>query len=202
MSSELKTKVSTESKTYTGRELSPHYLLREFGLRGSAIAAFMGPCHVSLEHLVDWEDRLSPQAKEAEIHAERMVHFLGEFFGITLREGVLLQRLFIATAKDVLEEFGVPQARIMRDGDDLFVGDAGFERKLSVSIVTASPVSVLFHAALNIDPSGAPVAAIGLNELKIPAEGPTGFAAQVLQRFATEWASLDWACAKVRPVVE
>lgn len=188
MGSRIETRFSTETRSYTGVELRPHFLLQEFGLKGSALAAFIGPCDVKTEHLVDWEDRLARDR----IEARMMVHFLGEFFGMTLREGVLLQRLAMAEMAQLLNSGST--ARVIRQGDDLFVKD----RKLSVSIVTASPVSVLFHAGINIDPAGAPVPTIGLQELGVD---PGEWAGSVLREFAEEWAETDWACAKVRPML-
>jgi uncharacterized protein len=179
--------------TYTGVELRPHFLLERLGQRGSGIGAFVGPCRVSTEHLVDWEDRLAGDR----IEAARMVHFLGEFFGVGLREGVLFQRVFTALAAETLLERLTAAGRaeeIRRSGDDLFVRD----RKLSVSIVTASPVSVLFHCGINVDPSGAPVPAIGLAELGVAVDE---WVSLQLERVSAEWESIDWACAKVRPVV-
>jgi hypothetical protein len=185
---------SSGERPYTGVELRPHYLLTELGLKGPALGAFIGPCRVATEHLVDWEDRLARDR----IEARSMVHFIGEFFGATLREGVLRQRLLMAqmaqSLNHRLEKRGDPALRLRREGDDLFVKD----RKLSVSIVTASPVSQLLHAGINIDPAGAPVPAIGLAELGI---APEEFAREVLESFAAEWDSIEWACAKVRPVV-
>lgn len=178
---------SHQERPYTGVELRPHFLLTELGLKGSGLAAFMGPCQVRTEHLVDWEDRLA----QDRIEARKMIHFMGEFFGVTLREGVLRQRLLIASIAESL-----PGVR--REGNDLFKGD----RKLSVSIVTASPVSLLLHLGINIDPTGAPVPAIGLLELGLSSEDISEkWAPAILQRFATEWESVDWACAKVRPVI-
>lgn len=185
---------SEKPRPYTGVELRPHFLLTELGLKGSALGAFIGPCRVQTEHLVDWEDRLVNDR----IEAGMMIHFLGEFFGASLREGVLRQRLLMATIGQAINEELKGRsgaARVTRDGDDLFALD----RKISVSIVTASPVSQLLHAGINIDPSGAPVPAIGLTELGI--EDPERFARGILERFAEEWDSVEWACAKVRPVV-
>lgn len=189
---------SEKERPYTGPELRPHFLLTELGVRGSALAAFVGPCEVKTEHLVDWEDRLVSDF----IRAKRMVHFLGEFFGMTLREGVLVQRWLVAKAAEELStelrDLG-SAARIRRDGDDLFVTVPGkAERKLTVSIVTASPVSILLHLGVNIDPTGAPVAAVGLAELGIDASKWT---ARFLELFQQEWVGINWACAKVRPVV-
>lgn len=195
-------------RPYHGPELRPHFLLTQMKLQGSALAAWVGPCDVKTEHLVDWEDRLANDS----ICAEKMIHFLGEFFGITLREGVFLQRLLMSIMGEVLREHLQHELRIStapagpeglqaralaslrRDGDDLFLLD----RKLSVSIVTASPVSVLLHAGINVDPAGAPVPAIGLDELQIDV---VRFTKEVLKRFENEWLSVEWACTKVRPVV-
>ena len=185
---------------YTGEELRPHFLLSQFKLRGPALAAFIGPCEVRTEALVDWEDRLADDF----IRARSMVHFLGEFFGFTLKEGVLFQRLFTSIVKEELE--GLAQVRLRRDGDDLFwTSPDGKERKLSVSIVTATPVSQLLHFGLNLDSEGAPVAAAGIKDLIArPAESQS-FAAtlgkRILERSAEEMSSVEWACTKVRPVV-
>ncbi|OFZ83473.1 MAG: hypothetical protein A2583_04575 [Bdellovibrionales bacterium RIFOXYD1_FULL_53_11] len=184
---------------YTGVELRPHFLLSRFGLKGSAVGAFAGPCSVKTEHLVDWEDRLENDRIEAAL----MLHFIGEFFGVLLREGVLMQRLFMSIAGEEIERaagrVSVPArfGRIERRGDDLFA----LGRKLSVSIVTASPVSVLMHAGINIDPSGAPVPAVGLGELGFETGAIEPLARGIMERFAAEARSIDWACAKVRPVV-
>lgn len=190
----IATHFDAKPRPYTGRELRPHFLLTQMGLRGSGLGVFAGPCEVMTEHLVDWEDRLA----EDSIRAKQMVHFVGEFFGFTLREGVYLQRLLMAILCESLTErlksSGWKGPALFRSGDDLFVG----ERKLSVSIVTASPVSALLHTGINIDPEGAPVPAIGLMELGIEIEG---WVSEVLGRYAAEHESMEWACAKVRPVV-
>jgi hypothetical protein len=143
-----------ERLPYLGPELRPHFILSKWRIEGSTLVAFRGPCEVKTDHLVDWEDRLQNDF----IRAREMVHFLGEFFGITLKEGIWIQRLVVSEILSGLLRRGL-DAR--RDGDDLFVN----EKKLSVSIVTVSPVSVLLHLGINIDPEGAPVAAIGLGSL-------------------------------------
>ena len=70
--------------------------------------------------------------------------------------------------------------------------------KLSVSIVTATPVSVLMHVGINIDPAGAPVPAIGLAELGLDSAGIVN---SFSERFLKEWNDMKWACTKVRPMV-
>ncbi len=184
----LETHLEERERSYTGAELRPHFLLTELGLRGHAVGAFIGPCSVATEQLVDWEDRLQGDRLEA----RRMVHFIGEFFGIGLREGVVLQRLFMSMIGATV---GASIAdRVVRRGDDVFVRG----RKLTVSIVTASPVSVLLHAGVNVNPEGAPVPAIGLAELGIEEKA---WVSNLLEAFREEWSGLDWACAKVRPVL-
>ena len=73
--STLATQFSKSERIYTGVELRPHFLLTELGLKGPALGAFVGPCQVQTEHLVDWEDRLA----QDRIEAKWMVHFIGEF---------------------------------------------------------------------------------------------------------------------------
>ncbi len=186
---------SDQTRTYNGPELRPHFLLTELGVKGHGIGAFIGPCEVKTESLVDYEDKLAQDF----IRSKLMLHFIGEFFDIGLQEGVLLQRLFMSTVgQEISREYGVS---IRRDGDDLFWNDS----KLSVSIVTASPVSKLLHAGINIDATGAPVKAAGLFDLglKSPemAERVKRLSLSILQSFKAELESVEWACAKVRPVV-
>jgi len=181
--------------SYRGPELRPHFLLTEFGLRGSAIGSWVGPCDVATGELVDWEDRLSQDS----IKAESMIHFIGEFFGISLNEGVLMQRLFMATARDVLSE--ALKVDLIRSGDDLFYE----KKKMSVSIVTASPVSKLLHVGINWNSKGAPVEAIGIGELtgnsEIELQRAKILSLKILSAFQEEISSVEWACAKVRPVM-
>lgn len=186
---------SDQLRPYTGPELRPHFLLTELGVKGHGIGAFIGPCEVKTDHLVDYEDRLANDF----IRAKLMLHFIGEFFDIGLQEGVLLQRLFMSTVgQEISKEFGV---LLTRDGDDLFWKDS----KLSVSIVTASPVSKLLHVGINIDASGAPVKAAGLFDFGLASDGMTErvkrLSLSILQSFKAELESVEWACAKVRPVV-
>jgi uncharacterized protein len=195
----VNTKWIEEEMKYTGPELRPHFILEKFKVQGSALTAFVGPCEVKTEHLVDWEDRLANDF----IRSKLMVHFLGEFFGISLAEGVLYQRLFMAIAGQEIAR--VSGKVIARSGDDLFWNDGKDDRKLSVSIVTASPVSRLLHAGINLDSTGAPVKAAGLFDLGIgtpqnraPVKELT---ARILALFAEEAEGIEWACAKVRPVV-
>ncbi len=170
---------------YTGRELRSHWIFETFGLQGDAIVAFTGPCDVALEAMVDLADVAAGES----IRARLMVHFIAECFDRDLEKAVLRQRLLVALAA---EKLGV-SAQVRREGDDLYVGD----RKLSVSIATASPVSTLIHFAINIDPEGAPVAAIGLDELGVDAPALAG---TLMAAFADELTGVAHARCKVRAV--
>lgn len=173
---------------YDGSQLSSRWVLKETGLNGDAAAAFIGPADVSGDALVDLEDRQRGDF----IKSASMLHFIAEFFGPGLDTAVAYQRLLIAIIKDVLEELS--GTRLTRSGDDLY--DAA-GRKLSVSIATSSPVSVLIHTGVNIDPAGSPVAAVGLLDLGIDQEA-AGQA--ILDAFKDEIDGMRAARLKVRPV--
>jgi hypothetical protein len=183
----MKILFAEEELCYTGAELCSHFLRRHFGLSGDAAVAFLGPCAVPLERMVDLEDveRRSP------IAARLMLHLLVEHFDRDLALGIARQRLLAALAA---EEVGARTAeRVRRRGDDLYVG----ERKLSVSICTSTPVSTVIHLGLNVDPSGAPVPAVGLLELNVD---PRDLGRRLLERYQDEIAGLAAARAKVRSV--
>lgn len=182
-------RVLEENIVYTGRELRPHWGLEQTKVYGSLLTAFIGPCRVPTEHLVDMEDRLAND----HIGAASMLHVIGEFFGTSLESGVLYQRLFMAWAERLLREAGLS---VVRSGDDLFVG----EGKLSVSIATVSPVSVLVHWGINIDPTGAPVKAAGLGALKWENTQVLAFAKKLLTHYIGELEEIRIAQCKVRPV--
>lgn len=150
----MHTKFIEETIKYTGNELAPHWIYRNFKLQGDAIVAFCGECKVDLTEMVDIEDVINNEP----IYSKSMLNFIIENFNIRLIEGVTRQRLLICIIKEVLEK-RLENSKTIRSGDDLFVDD----KKLSVSIATKSPTSVLIHTGLNIDSNGAPVKACGLN---------------------------------------
>ncbi|MFO1462694.1 MAG: DUF366 family protein [bacterium] len=172
---------------YDGSQLASHFAYRSFGFLGDSLVGFIGPCEVKLEAMVDLED----VRRSAPIFSRRMLHFLWESFAFDLRAAASFQRLMVAVVAEELRRHGV--AEPVRRGDDLYVAD----RKLSVSIAAASPVSSLIHLGLNLTGVGAPVAAIGLEELGIDA---TAFAKLCLERFREEYEGILKATYKVRPV--
>lgn len=172
-----------ESLTYDGVQLAPHFIYQQFDLLGDGVVAFAGPAHVALDHMVDLED----VKKKAPIASDRMLHFLGEWFIDSLDQGILLQHLFTGTIYELLLERGIRSLR--RRGNDIYFED----RKLSVSIATKSPVSVLMHSAVNITTSGAPIPISGLREMGVE---EWEFARAVLARFESD--AKVWRNARVK----
>lgn len=181
--------LETEIK-YTGDELAPHWIYKNFHLQGDAIVAFCGECEVKLTEMVDIEDVINNEP----IYSKNMLSFIVEHFNIDLIECVTRQRLFICVVKEVLEAFFTAQNSLFivkRSGDDLFINN----RKLSVSIATKSLTSTLIHVGINIDPSGAPVDAIGLDFLKI--SDIRGFAEEIMLKYSHEIDDIILASTKV-----
>lgn len=174
---------------YTGEQLRSHFVREVAGINGDGVVAFAGACNVEGSRLVDLEDAETA----SRIRAKRMLHFIGEHFLCSLREGNLRLRLFSSIVRERVEHHD-PNLRCDRDGDDLFLSG----RKLTVAICTASPVSLLFHFGVNIDCSGAPVPAIGLEEIGMKAEP---FARKVLDCYSRECESVELALRKVRGVL-
>ncbi|MBI4237655.1 MAG: DUF366 family protein [Deltaproteobacteria bacterium] len=177
-----------ETILYDGAQLRPHWILEQTGAVGDAIAAFVGPAKVTAAHMVDWEDVRA----QAWIHSDAMLHFIVEHFETDLTRMILWQRLLVAICHDVLRSH-CPAISIRREGDDLFDGVA----KLSVSIATVSPISSLIHTGINVLNTNTPVPTRGLQDYDIAA---APFAKDVMDRYAVEFAEVQHARAKVRPV--
>jgi len=186
---------------YTGAELRSGWAAEITGLAGDAAAAFIGPCDVRPEYMVD---RVDLEAG-ARIASPRMLHIIIEHPGLDLNNVTLRQRLLMAIAGEIINtHLGEPLLR--RNGDDLYLRD----RKLSISVATvatlrsnaplrstSSPTSGLIHSGFNLRGEGAPVPAIGLEELGLE---PRQFAGQLLSAYAKEIESVREASSKVKPV--
>lgn len=180
----LKTLVSTKLNIpYTGKELSPHWIYKNFDLLGDAIVSFIGPADVSLDSMVDLED----VKKKASIGSPEMLHFIGEWFIDSLETGILLQHLFVCQVYESLLETGV--TGLKRRGNDLYY----HQRKLSVSIATKSPISVLMHFGINIKTEGTPIPTAGLAELHVE---PFVLACEVLEKM--EGDAAIWKTARLK----
>jgi len=172
---------------YSGVELSPHWIYKNFNLVGDAIVTFCGEARVELTEMVDIEDVI----KNEPIYSKNMLNFIIEHFEIPLREMVLRQRMLMCIIKECLEERGL---NIKREGDDLFYEN----RKLSVSIATKSITSCLIHTGINICADGAPIEVSSLEQMNI--KDVKEFANNIMQRYADEMSDVRTAVAKVRGV--
>ncbi|MBX3040412.1 MAG: DUF366 family protein [Bdellovibrionaceae bacterium] len=187
----MKTLWIQETMAYDGTQLNPLVNYLKHGLMGDSLVAWVGPCEISFEHMVDGEDL----REQAAIRGSRMLHFVMEVFDRDLFAGVASQRIMASLAKDLLTErasgrFGGETLR--RSGDDLYWGT----KKLSISIATKSSNSTLMHFAMNVSNAGTPVPTcalkddFGLDEKEI--------ALELLSLFQREYESIQQATWKVK----
>ena len=186
----MKIKWIENSFPYTGQELRHLFAYEKFGLTGDSLVAWAGPCHISLDDMIDGED----QFENAQICGDEMLHFIGEFFHPQIFFAVAFQRLFASICLEELWRQN-PEllGKIRRSGDDLYVGD----QKLSISIATIGHFSAMIHFALNIRNEGTPVPTCALNDFQIE---PEKFAKAVLEKVRSEYESIVFATQKVHPL--
>ncbi len=176
---------------YDGTQLSPHWIYKNFKIKGDAVVAFVGECEVKLEHMVDIEDVINNEP----IYSKKMLNIIEENFQSSLIETVYRQRLLVTITKELIEK-NYPQVNITRSGDDLYIKD----KKLSVSIATKSITSTLIHFGININAEGAPIDAadlvsdVGVKDIK-------KFANDLISEYKKEIEDIKSATSKVRGVI-
>ncbi|MEK7790584.1 MAG: DUF366 family protein [Deltaproteobacteria bacterium] len=181
----VQTKFINKRIIYDGTQLAPHWIYKNFDILGDAIVGFIGPADVPLKNMVDLEDVKS----QSPIYSELMLHFIAEFFDTDLEKAIYRQRLLMVIMKECLEKrIG---KSLQRRGDDLFDG----KRKLTVSIATASPVSALIHAGINIKSKNTPVLTAGLIDYQLSAKS---LALEIVSLFKRECDSIWKARCKVQ----
>ena len=176
---------------YTGEQLSPHWIYKNFSIMGNAIVAFIGECDVNLNHMVDIEDVVNNEP----IYSKKMLNIIEENFNSSLVEMVYKQRLLVTITKELIEK-NYPSVNIIRKGDDLFVNG----RKLSVSIATKSITSALIHFGINIIAEGAAVDAADLQN-DVGVKDVKQFANNLLSEYKNEILDINLAASKVRGVI-
>jgi hypothetical protein len=179
--------LSDERIDYTGEQLQSQWARRTFGIEGDCIVAFTGTCDVKPEFMVDLVDLEAGSS----IYSPLMLHFIVEHFDGDLEKGVLRQRMLAATACEYLRS--ATGRSITRQGDDIFLEEC----KISVSIATASPVSILIHFGINVLTKGVPVPACGLEELGLE---PEMAAHQIMQAYVSEMDGIKVARTSAKPV--
>lgn len=187
----MKSKFIESNELYDGAQLVSLRSYLKFGILGDSVVSWIGPCDVSLDHMVDGEDLLAGAA----IRGSSMVHFIIEKFDSSLLAAVGLQRLLASIVRDELASSAGNRAlaaELFRSGDDIYSAD---RRKLSISIATQSPVSSLIHFAVNVSNKGTPVPTLSLEDLKVD---PRKFAESVMEKFCAEVKTIVEATQKVR----
>ncbi|HSA06505.1 MAG TPA: DUF366 family protein [Candidatus Gastranaerophilales bacterium] len=187
----MKSKFVEKEICYTGKELSPNWIYKNYHIQGDSIISFIGQCDVKIENMVDIADVLD----NSPIYSKKMLHFIVEHFNIQLIEGILRQRALVGIARDVILNEGISSDLLYRKGDDLFYKDG----KLSVSIAAKSINSVLIHFAMNIDSTGAPVKAAGL-KTEMNLENHVKLAQNIMSLYAQECEEVINASCKVKGI--
>lgn len=187
----MKTLFIENRVNYDGSALKPLYGYVHHHLRGDSIISFIGKCDVTLEHMVDAEDFVI----SAKIQSDRMLHFIVEVFGQNLMTAVVLQRLLVSMAQNLLQR--QYQVILRRDGDDLYLDQDEKSLKLSVSIASVSAVSAMIHLGMNVENKGTPVPTCALSDFKVDAQE---FAQQLMKKFSDEFISMREATQKVKPL--
>lgn len=185
---QIKTLFVSDEVKYTGEQLRPHWTYENFDLEGDSIVAFVGPCEVGPDRMVNLVDL----KKGERIYSRRMLHFIVEHFDLDLERTLLRQRLLVC----ILEEKINHRLRgnvVQRWGDDLF--DGGW--KLSASVATSTPVSTMIHVGVNVTSEGTPVKTRGLVDYGLD---PKELAEAVMDQYTVEMESLRSARCTVRGV--
>ena len=187
----MKSRFIENEVIYTGKQLAPGWIYKNYWLKGDAIVSFTGECKLTIDDMVDIEDYLN----NSPIYSKNMLSFIIEHFNIGLVEGVVRQRLFMCIVSEVIKSYLPKDQSIMRRGDDLFFNGG----KLSVSICTKSINSVLMHIGINIDSNDAPVKAAGL-ETDMNLTNVRQIAEDIMNKYILECEQIIDASTKVRGV--
>lgn len=185
----LKTKFLSEvSEVYTGAQLRPLWIYLNWGLLGTAGVAWVGRCDVSIDKMLDGEDKRA----NARICGDSMLHFIFELFETDLLAAVFFQRLMAVWIQVAFFKLA-PGVVLKRDGDDLYFNN----KKLSISIAAPSIRSSLVHFAVNVVNSGTPVETCCLEDFGV---NPVDLAHEIFQLATQEWQSIWEATFKVQSV--
>ncbi len=182
----MKSRFIKDEIRYTGEQLRSNFALDTFGIVGDSIVAFVGPCEVKAEFMVDMEDLKAGRV----IYSESMLHFIVEHHDMDLERNILRQLVLAAIIKEQLNGI-LGRDAVRRAHTDLYDGDA----KLSVSIATLSPVSALIHFGVNISSKNTPVTTRGMDDYGIDT---LKIAEVVMKEYVSELDHADHARCKVK----
>ncbi|MFQ6135830.1 MAG: DUF366 family protein [Candidatus Hydrothermarchaeales archaeon] len=176
---------------YTGDQIKPLWAFRELGVQGDSIVIFRGAIKVHRDELIDIKDFRREGDEEFPITSDDAINLVIEHFDQgDLRLTYHRQRLLINMAKEKIGEFG----EITRKGSGLYHED----KKLSVSIATASVSSGKIHLGMNISNKGVPdyVNAVGLSDLGVL--DPIKLAKEIAVGYAEELSDIEDDITKSR----
>jgi len=114
----MKSLFAKTKESYDGTQLRSLFGYMEYGLLGDSVIAWIGPCSVSFDHMVDGEDLRA----EAKIQGEQMVHFIIELFDRDLFAAVNVQRLLASIVMEHLRKLSKNE-KLRREGDDIYLDD-------------------------------------------------------------------------------
>ncbi len=171
---------------YDGSQISSLWAYNLADIQSDSIIAFRGACDVSIEHMIDLEDKKQGDM----IYSTDMLHFIIEHFdSIDLKLIYARQRLFTSIVKEVLLQFCT---NIIRKGDDLFVNG----KKLTVSIASTSSVSQKIHFGINVvhDHYGS------LEELGIGSDDAVNLMEKIARLYYNDFIDIEKDLRKSRPL--
>jgi hypothetical protein len=177
---------------YDGSQILPLWAYRELGVQGDSVVIFQGEMKVPREALIDVEDQKESEAAFP-ISSDMARHFIVEHFDDpSLRLAYHRQSILVNAAKEKIIDLS--GKHVKRKGSDLFFD----EKKLSVSVATASVSSSKIHLGLNITSKGVPhdVNALGLEELGI--KNFQRLAEDIAESYVNEIEGIELDIAKTR----
>jgi hypothetical protein len=190
--------LATQTILYDGSQLSPLWAYRQFGVRGNSIIGFFGSANVD-KHMVDVQDLRCDDF----ITSDMMLHFIVEIFNtpVDLLKAVLWQRILVSIVHGYADSVWGKKYVIEAYGDDIMVRPRArikqeLPKKLSVSIATVSPVSLLIHLAMNTEATGIPPR---VRACALPFSSK--HADDIMSQFTGTFSDICAQVDKVRPVV-
>lgn len=196
----MQTKFIDETFVYDGTQLRSLYAYLEHGILGDSAVAWVGPCHLKADKIVDAEDL----RQNSKIEADEMLHFIVEAFDVSLFSMASLQRLMGSLVQDFI--FAKTGVSLVRYGDDLYKMQTqspdldqkpvkNIDLKLNISIATKSPTSALMHFGINVSTQGTPIKTLSLRDLDLEVKSS---ALVLLARLQAEFEGLRKATQKVK----
>lgn len=177
---------------YDGSQIKPLWAFSTLGVQGDSIVIFRGAMKLARKEVLDQKD-LRESSDNYPISGDEALHLIVEHFDDPdLRLAYHRQRILIFLIKEMLESKAGHD--MVRKASDLYIGD----RKLTVSVATASVSSSKIHVGINITGTGAPkgVEIIGLEDIGL--EDISSFGSSVAKAYIHELEEIEEDLTKTR----